>query len=93
MHDRKKVMFMNCNAVVLLPGGAGSLDEIFEVLTWRQIGLHEKPVFILNTDSYWDPLMSLLQHVVDQGFADSNLLEFAQPVAAIDDLMERLEKL
>ena len=48
MHERKKVMFMNADAIVALPGGPGTLDELFEVLTWRQLGLHEKPVFLLN---------------------------------------------
>jgi uncharacterized protein (TIGR00730 family) len=48
MHERKKVMFMNAEAVVCLPGGAGSLDEFFEVLTWRQIGLHGKPILLLD---------------------------------------------
>ena len=78
MHERKKVMFMNCDAVVVLPGGAGSLDELFEVLTWRQLGLHEKPIFILNTEGYWNPLRDLLDHVVAQGFADASVLEFLQ---------------
>ena len=50
MHERKKIMIMNADAVVMLPGGAGSLDELFEALTWRQLGLHEKPIFILNTE-------------------------------------------
>ena len=76
MHERKKVMFMNCDAVVVLPGGAGSLDELFEVLTWRQLGLHEKPVIVVNINGYWDPLVVLMQHVVDEGFAGENLLEF-----------------
>tara|TARA_R110000764_G_scaffold39838_4_gene89033 strand:- start:3002 stop:3550 length:549 start_codon:yes stop_codon:yes gene_type:complete len=80
MHERKKVMFMNCDAVVLLPGGAGSLDEIFEVLTWRQLGLHEKPVVVLNSNGYWDPFIQLLKHVVDQGFADASLLDYIIPV-------------
>jgi len=56
MHERKKVMIMNADAVVMLPGGAGSLDEFFEALTWRQLGLHEKPIVLLNTNGYWDPL-------------------------------------
>jgi len=76
MHERKKVMFMNCDAVVVLPGGAGSLDELFEVLTWRQLGLHEKPVFLINSAGYWEPLMSLLNHVVDRGFADATILSY-----------------
>ena len=73
MHERKKVMFMNCDAVVVLPGGAGSLDELFEVLTWRQLGLHEKPIFLMNINGYWDPLLELLSHVTAQGFADNSL--------------------
>ena len=86
MHERKKVMFMNSNAIVVLPGGAGSLDEFFEVLTWRQLGLHEKPIFLLNTDGYWNPLISLLDHVVEQGFADSSLIGFVQPVDSVKEL-------
>ena len=73
MHERKKVMFMNCDTIVVLPGGAGSLDEFFEVLTWAQIGLHAKPIFLLNIDGYWQPLLALLDHIIDQGFADASL--------------------
>lgn len=76
MHERKKVMFMNSDAVIALPGGAGSLDELFEVLTWRQLGLHEKPVIIVNTHGFWDPLLTILEHVVAQGFADASLLDY-----------------
>ena len=76
MHERKKVMFMNCDALVVLPGGAGSLDELFEVLTWRQLGLHSKPIYILNTNDYWNPLMQLMNHVTARGFADESLLDF-----------------
>lgn len=70
MHERKKVMFMNSDAVVVLPGGAGSLDEFFEVLTWAQIGLHRKPIFLVSTEGYWQPLIALLDHIVAEGFAD-----------------------
>ncbi|MGH1356988.1 MAG: TIGR00730 family Rossman fold protein [Thalassovita sp.] len=76
MHERKKVMFMNSDAIVVLPGGAGSLDEFFEVLTWRQLGLHDKPILLLNSAGYWDPLIALMDHIVDQGFADASILEF-----------------
>ena len=72
MHERKKVMLMNADAVVVLPGGAGSLDEFFETLTWRQLGLHSKPIVLLSVDDYWAPLSSLMSHVVDQGFADAS---------------------
>ncbi|MDC0135853.1 TIGR00730 family Rossman fold protein [Sulfitobacter sp.] len=76
MHERKKVMFMNCDALVVLPGGAGSLEELFEVLTWRQLGLHTKLIYIVNTNGYWDPLKQLMNHVAARGFADESLLEF-----------------
>ncbi len=73
MHERKKVMFMNSDAIVVLPGGAGSLDEFFEVLTWAQIGLHGKPIFLLDVDGYWQPLVGLIDHDIAQGFADHSL--------------------
>jgi uncharacterized protein (TIGR00730 family) len=79
-------MFMNSHAVVVLPGGAGSLDEFFEVLTWRQLGLHEKPVFLLNTEGYWRPLMQLIDHVIAQGFADQSLKTFVQSIDTVQDL-------
>ncbi|MFX0540972.1 TIGR00730 family Rossman fold protein [Roseovarius sp. S4756] len=75
MHERKKVMFMNCDAIALLPGGGGSLDELFEVLTWRQLGLHDKPVVLIDVDGYWQPLIALLEHVVREGFAGLDLSE------------------
>lgn len=90
MHERKKVMFMNCDAVVVLPGGAGTLDEFFEALTWRQLRLHEKPIILLNIEGYWDPLMALMQHIVDQGFADPSTLDFitvADDVDAVQTLL------
>lgn len=92
MHERKKVMFMNCDAVVVLPGGAGSMDEFFEVVTWRQLGLHDKPVLLVNIDGYWDPLIALMHHVVDQGFADASLLDFVTVSADIDAVMAELTK-
>ena len=92
MHERKKVMFMNCDAVVVMPGGAGSLDELFEVLTWRQLGLHEKPVILLNTNGYWEPLVQLLEHVVARGFADATLLEYFTVVPDADAALTTLRE-
>jgi hypothetical protein len=86
MHERKKVMFMNADAIVVLPGGAGSLDEFFEVLTWRQLGLHAKPVLLLDTAGYWQPLLRLLDHVVAQGFADPSLLGLTTTVPDVPTL-------
>ena len=82
MHERKKVMFMNSDAIIVLPGGAGSLDEFFEVLTWRQLGLHTKPIFLLNTAGYWTPLVQMIDHVIARGFADETLRDY---VHVVDD--------
>ena len=86
MHERKKVMFMNSDAIVVLPGGAGSLDEFFEVLTWRQIGLHQKPIFLLNSENYWQPLVALLDHVIAQGFAAPSLRDYVHVVGDVPAL-------
>lgn len=90
MHERKKVMVMNADAIVVLPGGAGSLDEFFEVLTWRQLGLHDKPIYLLNTAGYWDRLSGLLDHIVAQGFADDSLLDLYRSVEDVPTLMRAL---
>ncbi len=90
MHERKKVMFMNADAIVALPGGPGTLDELFEVLTWRQLGLHSKPVLLLNVNGYWDPLLKLLDGIVAQGFADAGFLDFLTPVRSVDETMRAL---
>jgi len=90
MHERKKVMFMNCDAIVVLPGGAGSLDEFFEVLTWGQLGLHKKPIIVLNINDYWAPLLALVDHVIDQGFADPSLRDFVQVAADVEGLKTAL---
>jgi uncharacterized protein (TIGR00730 family) len=86
MHERKKVMFMNSDAIVVLPGGAGSLDEFFEVLTWRQLGLHHKPILLLDIAGFWTPLAGLLEHVVAEGFAEETLLDYVGRVANVDGL-------
>ena len=91
MHERKKVMFMNADAIIVLPGGAGSLDELFEVITWRQLGLHEKPIVLINSDAYWSPLIQLLQHVVDEGFADADILDFVTLVPDADAAIRALD--
>lgn len=95
MHERKKVMLMNADAVVMLPGGAGSLDEFFEALTWRQLGLHDKPIVLVNVAGYWDTLHAMLDSVVAAGFADDSLLGFITTVsdaeAAVTALATLLE--
>ncbi|MBL1435974.1 MAG: TIGR00730 family Rossman fold protein [Rhodobacteraceae bacterium] len=90
MHERKKVMFMNADAIVTLPGGAGSLDELFEVLTWRQLGLHKKPVYLLDINGYWQPLLVLIRHMITNGFADESFLKHVNVVDSVEDLMAQI---
>ena len=90
MHERKKVMIMNADAVVVLPGGAGTLDELFEALTWRQLGLHDKPIFVLNTEGYWTPLMQIVTRVVEAGFAGPELTRMLTEVGSVAALGDAL---
>ncbi len=92
MHERKKVMYMNSDAIAVLPGGAGSLDEFFEVLTWRQLGLHRKPIYLLNINGYWDKLIALLDHVIADGFADASLRGFVGTAAGVPAMIEALRR-
>lgn len=68
MHERKARMAELAQGFIALPGGFGTLEELFEMLTWAQIGLHQRPVGVLNVDGYYDPLLSLIRHARDQGF-------------------------
>ncbi len=75
MHERKSLMAELSDAVIALPGGAGTLDELFELLTWKQLGLHRKPMGLLDVASYWQPLMAFLEHAVDERFLMAEHLE------------------
>ena len=86
MHSRKKLMFINSDAVVLLPGGAGSLDEFFEVLTWAQLGLHNRPIIVANIEGYWQPMLTMLDHVIASGFADADLRSLFCVAQTVDEI-------
>ncbi|GMG82261.1 TIGR00730 family Rossman fold protein [Paralimibaculum aggregatum] len=92
MHERKKLMFMNSDAVVALPGGPGTLDELIEVLTWRQLGLHAKPVVIVNHEGYWDPLLAMLEHIEDQGFMGETFRGFYRVAASPEEAIALLTR-
>jgi uncharacterized protein (TIGR00730 family) len=86
MHDRKRVMAERSDAFAVLPGGIGTLDETFEILTWRQLRLHDRPIFLVDIAGYWQPLRALLDHIVAQHFATSlvpRLLEIVPSVSAL----------
>jgi uncharacterized protein (TIGR00730 family) len=90
MHERKLEMFERSEAIIVLPGGLGTLEEFFEVLSWRTLGLHTKPIVIVDHGGYWKPLAALLRSCVDGGFADRSHLDL---VAFIDDLDQLLPTL
>jgi len=90
MHQRKYEMFQRSDAFVVLPGGIGTLEEFFEVLSWRTLGLHNKPIVIVDEGGYWDPLASLLRSVVEGGFADRTHLDHVAFISDLKDLLPTL---
>src|SRR5665213_2500233 len=87
MHERKRRMFEMSDAFAVLPGGLGTLDETLEILTWKQLGLHDKPIVIVDVAGYWTPLIELIEHCVASGFAQRGALQFYRVVSRIDDLL------
>ncbi|TDM12224.1 TIGR00730 family Rossman fold protein [Macrococcus lamae] len=77
MHERKKMMADMADGFIMMPGGAGTLEEFFEVFTWAQIGLHRKPIGVLNTAGFYDSLRLMLSDISKQGFIDSHQLNIA----------------
>jgi uncharacterized protein (TIGR00730 family) len=92
MHERKMTMARRADAFVALPGGLGTLDEMFEILAWAQLGLHGKPVGILNTLGYYDALMAFLDHVEREGFLRLNHRAEILFDADEESLVDRLER-
>lgn len=75
MHERKALMAELADGFIALPGGFGTLDELFEILTWAHLGLHEKPVGLVNSAGYFDPLLRFLRYAVQEGFVHARQLE------------------
>ncbi len=100
MHARKQLMANRADGVIALPGGFGTLDELFEMLTWKQLDLHQMPISILNTNGYYDHLLAQMEHMVGEGFLKLPNLEALQveqdPDVLIDWIMayepEKMEK-
>lgn len=90
MHQRKQAMAERADAFVALPGGIGTLEELFEVWTWRQLGYHDQPIGALNVGGYFDALLAFLRHTVDNGFMSPETLKLlqvdTQPAALLDRL-------
>ncbi|MGA1287777.1 MAG: TIGR00730 family Rossman fold protein [Rubrivivax sp.] len=93
MHQRKQMMAERVHAFLALPGGIGTLEELFEVWTWRQIGYHTRPIGLLNVGGYYDALLNFLQHSVDQGFLAAPQKEVLQVGSDPCELLQRLHQM
>jgi uncharacterized protein (TIGR00730 family) len=91
IQERKQRMIALSDAFVLLPGGLGTLDEFFEVLTEAQLGVHSKPIVVINLNGYFDPLRAMLDHVIEKGFASDIVLTHFKFVSTVDDAMDMVE--
>jgi len=90
MHERKMKMQKLSDGFIALPGGYGTLEEVFEIITWLQLGLHQKPIGVLNTDNYYDPLVKMVETMVQKGFlskANASLLIVDETVEGLLDKM------
>jgi len=96
MHTRKKLMFDRADAFVALPGGIGTLEELVEQLTWAQLGRHTKPILLLDTNGFWQPLLALLDHMRGTGFIreglDPTYLVASHPGEVVGMLREALDR-
>jgi hypothetical protein len=90
MHERKNKMNDLCDGVIALPGGFGTLEEFFEMLTWAQLGLHKKPIAILNIEGFYDDLLNLVQKMVDKGFLKEVNQKMLLVSNNIDDLINEM---
>ena len=91
MHERKELMFKKSDAFVILPGGLGSMDEFFEILTWAQLGLHSNQIIIFNHKDYWRPLINLLDHIIEEDFAGVKTRSLYKVVDSVDEVIEILK--
>ncbi len=87
MHDRKMQMFLKADAFIIMPGGYGTLDEFFEVLTWKKLGIHNRPIIIANLNNFWDPLISLLDHIIATEFSAKQFAKLIQVATSLEEVI------
>ncbi len=93
MHQRKRMMFDHSDAFLILPGSIGTLDETIEVITWRQLRLHDKPIILLNYENYWLPLLKLLRNIVNFEFASQSTFDLFHVVNEPEEVLPLLKSL
>jgi len=91
LHDRMQAMAARADAFVVLPGGIGTIAELVDILTWKQLGRHAKPIVILDIDGYWAPLTDLLTHIVDRGFSHGDLSGMFRVAGSVGELQYAID--
>lgn len=91
MHQRKEIMYKRSKAFIILPGGFGTMDEMFEIITWKQLRLHNKPIIVFNHNGYWNHLIALMDNIIAKNFAKKEVSTFYQVVDDMPSLMEAIE--
>ncbi len=92
MHTRKRMMVERSDAFIILPGGFGTLDELFEILTWKKLKLHNDPVIIFNQDGYWDEMIALVKKTVTEGFSKPIDLSLFEVVTSVEGVFAALDR-
>lgn len=91
MHVRKQMMVDKSQAFVILPGGLGTLDEFFELMTWKQLGLHDKPIVVVNMNGYWEKLLASMDHIAAEGFMRKTDLGLFVTVQNVEDVPQAIK--
>jgi len=91
MHERKTKMYELSDGIIALPGGYGTMEELFEMLTWAQLGLHQKPIGLLNTNGFYNDLIRLIENMVDKGFLKQINLEMLIVSDTVNDLLIKMK--
>ena len=92
MHERKKIMYMNSDVIIALPGGIGTLEELFEIITWKQLRFHNKPIYLLNILEYWSSLINLFNTMTEKGFIEKEAVNYFKVCETVDDIFLDLKK-
>lgn len=87
MHERKRIMFEEADAFVVLPGGIGTLEEIVELLSWKRLALHDKPIVFYSPGGYWEPLFELIRHTVDHNLTPELFMKAWRSVEKVEDIL------
>ncbi|HBK04302.1 MAG TPA: TIGR00730 family Rossman fold protein [Acetobacteraceae bacterium] len=93
MHTRKLRLYEESDAFLIMPGGLGTFDEAFEIITWRQLRLHDKPILLCNVAGWAEPLVAMIDHAIRQGFADPSCRGLFEVIDSVEAALERLKTL